>query len=199
MSEEPKQETQAPTHDDDGFPIGKRSDILDALIAARKAGASFKETETAAAKEHGYTGTWTALRKAIENAHGGKFPEVVKAPKEPKKTAPKPAKQGKSRVSKRSVKAKKAVKGKAAKKRAHKQRKKREGLSCLEAAVKVLKESKTPLNAVSITAKAIEKGYWKSDSATPSQTISGAIQREIKDKKKESRFKKVDRGLYVAA
>jgi len=44
---------------------------------------------------------------------------------------------------------------------------------------------------------AFEKGYWKSDGATPWATIYSAMIREIAAKGKESRFKKVDRGRFA--
>lgn len=70
-------------------------------------------------------------------------------------------------------------------------------LSGLDAAAKVLGESKEPLNAKAITAVAIEKGYWRSTGRTPHATIFAAMIREISAKGKESRFAKAGRGLFT--
>jgi outer membrane biosynthesis protein TonB len=220
MSEETTPDTEAPTHDDVGFPIGKRSELQDLIISFRKQGGSWKEAFQLSAHNHNFTGTLGALKESCKNANGGKLPEpekpapvegeapaVSKKPTRKAKSAKKPAKkssgEAKARVSKGKAKpkAKKPAKGKGKAKKPSTQRAKRKDgeLSCLEAAEKVLKASKRPMNSIDITAEMIAKGYWSSNGATPSQTISGAIQREIKDKGKESRFKKVDRGLYVAA
>jgi len=46
----------------------------------------------------------------------------------------------------------------------------------------------------------IEKGLWKKGKGkTPEATLNSAIIREIRDKKGESRFKKVGPGLFAAA
>jgi hypothetical protein len=44
---------------------------------------------------------------------------------------------------------------------------------------------------------AFEKGYWKSDGATPWATIYSAIIRKIATKGKDARFKKTDRGKFT--
>ena len=72
-------------------------------------------------------------------------------------------------------------------------------LSGLDAAAKVLMESKEPLAAQDIVKAMSENGYWKSPGGkTPHATIYAAMAREISEKGKASRFKKVDRGLFAA-
>lgn len=77
--------------------------------------------------------------------------------------------------------------------------KKGKRMSGLDAAAKVLVESKEPLGCSDIVKTAGEKGYWKSPGGkTPAATLHAAISREIKEKGKDSRFKKVDRGMFTA-
>jgi hypothetical protein len=83
----------------------------------------------------------------------------------------------------------KAPKGAAAK--PHKK------LSGLDAAAKVLTESKEPLNSTTIAEKAIAAG-WKTNGATPHATLYAAMIREIATKGRESRFKKTERGMFTA-
>jgi len=70
--------------------------------------------------------------------------------------------------------------------------------SGLDAAARVLVESKEPMGARKIVEVAFTKGYWKSDGKTPHATVYSAIIREIAAKGKEARFKKVDRGRFAA-
>lgn len=67
--------------------------------------------------------------------------------------------------------------------------------SGLDLAAKVLAASKEPLNSKTIAERAIEAG-WKTSGKTPHATLYAAMIREIRDKGKESRFEKVDRGLF---
>jgi len=77
--------------------------------------------------------------------------------------------------------------------------KKEQRMSGLDAAAKVLAESKEPLTAQDIVKAMEDKGYWKSPGGkTPHATIHSAIVREITEKGKESRFHKVDRGMFTA-
>jgi hypothetical protein len=71
-------------------------------------------------------------------------------------------------------------------------------LSGLDAAYRVLCESDDPLNAKQVVQIAADQGYWQSDAATPHATIHAAISREIKLKGDDSRFVKVDRGVFIA-
>jgi hypothetical protein len=114
--------------------------------------------------------------------------ESAAAPAQPKPaaSAPKAAKPAKQ---------KKAAKGKpggAAKPR------KREGLSGLDAAAKVLASAKEPLGCGEIVERILEAKLWKTGGKTPAATINAAMLREIKGKGKEARFKKVGRGKFAA-
>ena len=73
-------------------------------------------------------------------------------------------------------------------------------LSGLDAAAKVLVESKEPLTAQDIIKAMADKGLWTSPGGkTPHATIYAAMIREIKEKGKASRFTKVERGMFAAA
>lgn len=97
-------------------------------------------------------------------------------------------------ASKKGRKGKAESNGKPAKKG-----KKREGMSSLDAAYRVLKESKKPLGRHDLIAKMAEKGYWQSPGGkTPQNTIAAQIYVEIKKKGKEARFKRSERGLFTA-
>ena len=71
-------------------------------------------------------------------------------------------------------------------------------LSALDAAAKVLAESKEPLNTRQMIEAMATKGYWKSPGgATPWATLYSALLREINAKGKDARFKKTDRGQFA--
>ena len=71
-------------------------------------------------------------------------------------------------------------------------------MSALEAAAKVLTESKEPMRTKDLVDAMSAKGYWSSPGGkTPSATLFSAIMREINTKGDESRFQKMDRGLFT--
>jgi HB1, ASXL, restriction endonuclease HTH domain len=72
-------------------------------------------------------------------------------------------------------------------------------LSGLDAAHKVLVEAKEPLQATTIVERMIVQGLWSTTGKTPAATIYAAIIREIAAKGAASRFKKTDRGLFMAS
>jgi hypothetical protein len=73
-------------------------------------------------------------------------------------------------------------------------------MSGLDAAAKVLVEAKRPMVTQEIINAMVAKGYWTSPRGkTPHATIYSAMVREISEKGKDSRFKKVDRGMFAAA
>ena len=98
-------------------------------------------------------------------------------------------------TTKKTTKATKSAKTPKAKKPA-----KTEGkLSCLDAAAKVLGESKEPMNTKEMIEAMATKKYWTSPGGkTPSATLYSAILREL-GKGKESRFKKTERGKFALA
>jgi hypothetical protein len=70
--------------------------------------------------------------------------------------------------------------------------------SALDAAAKVLGESKEPLTTKEMVGAMTAKGYWKSPGGkTPDRTLYSAILREIVLKKAESRFVKTERGKFT--
>ena len=55
---------------------------------------------------------------------------------------------------------------------AAKPRKKREGMSCLDAAAKVLAEAGEPMNTKAMVEAMTGKGYWTTKAPTPHATLS---------------------------
>jgi len=89
---------------------------------------------------------------------------------------------------------------KASGKKAGKAAAKDKRLSAIDAAAKVLAESKEPMNAKQMIEEMGKKGYWTSPAGkTPHATLYSAILREINVKGKDSRFVKTDRGMFKAA
>ena len=71
-------------------------------------------------------------------------------------------------------------------------------LSALDAAAKVLAESKEPMTTKAMVEAMAAKGYWTSPGGkTPWATLYSAILREIQVKGADSRFKKSDRGTFA--
>jgi hypothetical protein len=73
-------------------------------------------------------------------------------------------------------------------------------LSAIDAAAKLLAESKEPMNCGEMIGAMATKGLWTSPGGkTPAATLYSAILREINVKGKESRFTKTERGRFAAA
>jgi len=71
-------------------------------------------------------------------------------------------------------------------------------MSALDAAAKVLGESKEPMNSKEMIDAMAAKKYWTSPGGkTPHATLYSAILREINVKGDEARFTKVDRGRFA--
>ena len=71
--------------------------------------------------------------------------------------------------------------------------------SAIDAAAKVLADSKQPMNAKEMIDAMSAKGLWTSPGGkTPHATLYSAIIREIALKGKESRFTKTERGKFAA-
>jgi len=71
-------------------------------------------------------------------------------------------------------------------------------LSAINAAAKVLAESKEPLTARQMIEQMAKKGYWSSPGGkTPHATLYAALLRDIQRKGEDSRFVKADRGLFA--
>ncbi len=106
--------------------------------------------------------------------------KVEKATQPQAKTEQKPAKATK-------VKAPKPVKEPKGEKK----------LSCLGAAVEVLKASKEPMACKEMIDAMSSKKLWVSDAPTPAATLYSAILREIQKKGIDARFKKTERGHFA--
>jgi hypothetical protein len=70
-------------------------------------------------------------------------------------------------------------------------------LSCLDAAVAVLKEGKAPMACKAMIDAMHSAKLWTSDAPTPHATLYSAILREITTKGSASRFKKTERGQFA--
>jgi hypothetical protein len=72
-------------------------------------------------------------------------------------------------------------------------------MSAIDAAAKVLADSKQPMNAKELIEAMSAKGLWTSPGgATPHATLYSAIIRELRVKGKEARFTKTERGKFAA-
>lgn len=70
-------------------------------------------------------------------------------------------------------------------------------VSALDAAATVLKKASKAMRSQEMIAAMAEQKLWKSPGGkTPHATLYAAILREVRDKKGEARFKKVDRGQF---
>ena len=73
-------------------------------------------------------------------------------------------------------------------------------LSALDAAARVLAETKKPMTCQEMIEAMAAKGYWKSPAGkTPSATLYSAILRELATKKADARFQKTERGKFTLA
>jgi len=70
-------------------------------------------------------------------------------------------------------------------------------LNLIDAAHRVLSETKKAMTVREIVAACAEKRYWSSTAKTPWQTLSGALNREIEANGTQSRFQKVERGKFA--
>jgi hypothetical protein len=72
-------------------------------------------------------------------------------------------------------------------------------VSAIDAAAKVLADTKTAMNAKEMIDAMTAKGLWTSPGGkTPHATLYSAILREINEKGSEARFKKTERGRFAA-
>jgi hypothetical protein len=71
-------------------------------------------------------------------------------------------------------------------------------MSALDAAAKVLAETKQPMSSQALIEAMAAKGYWTSPGGrTPQATLFAAMTREIANKGRASRFQKTGRGLFA--
>ena len=106
-----------------------------------------------------------------------------------KKTSKKPPDQKKSKAAK--AKPQRAQKAAAAPPKK---------LSALNAAVRVLEETKQAMSCPELIEVMAKKGYWTSPGGkTPAATLYSSMLRELQKKGKEARFKKTERGKFARA
>jgi hypothetical protein len=73
-------------------------------------------------------------------------------------------------------------------------------LSALDAAARVLGESKEPMSCPQMIETMAAKGYWKSPAGkTPGSTLYAALKREIATKKDQARFQQSGPGKFTLA
>jgi len=73
-------------------------------------------------------------------------------------------------------------------------------LSALNAAVRVLEETKQAMSCQELIEVMATKGYWTSPGGkTPAATLYSSMLRELQTKGKEARFKKTERGKFARA
>ncbi len=71
-------------------------------------------------------------------------------------------------------------------------------LSALDAAAKVLEETRQPMSCQELIETMSKKCYWSSPGGkTPASTLYSGMLKEITTKGKKSRFKKTDRGRFA--
>ncbi len=70
------------------------------------------------------------------------------------------------------------------------------GKSLLDAAAAVLAKAKEPMSCPEMVEAVVKAGTWSSNGKTPAATLSAAIHREIRNKGKEARFAKAERGRF---
>lgn len=72
-------------------------------------------------------------------------------------------------------------------------------VSLLDASAAVLADAKAPMQAKALVEAVVERGLWTPGAGkTPHATLYAAIVREIADKGKDARFRKVERGRFAA-
>lgn len=147
-----------------------------------------------------------ATTRALKNVKASAAAKKEAAKRESAKAKKKPAtKAAKKKAAPKSTSgkaptarpAKKTTKKVPVAKKASGGAKPKDKLSQLDAAAKVLSESKSPLNCQAMVAAMADKGYWSSPGGkTPHATLYAAILREISKKGREARFRKVDKGTF---
>ncbi len=159
------------------------------IPARAEAAALVKRTRDAIAEtEANLKAIAAAAAQAKQDHEEPTAKEVANTPKGA--TATKPPKGAKAP----KVKAAKEQKAEKTTKREPKARR----ASGLDLAAKALVDAKEPLNAKTIAERAIAAG-WNTTGATPHATLYAAMIREIAAKGKDARFKKTDRGMFIAA
>jgi len=71
-------------------------------------------------------------------------------------------------------------------------------LTLLEAAHRILREARKPLSCQQIIDRMIKRKFWRTEGATPQNTLNAAMARDISANGVKSRFIKTGRGLFAA-
>jgi hypothetical protein len=71
-------------------------------------------------------------------------------------------------------------------------------LNALDAAYRILREARKSLSCQQIIDRMIKRKLWRTEGATPANTLNAAIQRDAKANGEKSRFVKTGRGLFAA-
>jgi len=140
------------------------------------------------------TGKKVRIKSAQRLRGPAEQPEAVDAKARHVVAPAAPAAQGAKPDGKAAKDAKASPKAPKAKREA----KKRDGLSGLDAAAKVLADAGKPMNCKAIVETMLAKGLWKTGGKTPAATIYAAILREVRAKGKDARFRKTERGKFEA-
>lgn len=160
-----------------------------------------------AKKSHAATPAKVSSAAAAPNDHESPSPKerannahVAASAKAAKTPGPKAANRAKRPTAQRAAKS--AGKGKSLPPASAKPAKKKAGpkrMSALDAAALVLKDAKDGMRASDLIAAMTKRGLWSSPGGkTPDATLYAAMIREIAAKGKESRFRKLERGLFAA-
>ncbi|GIK54163.1 MAG: hypothetical protein BroJett014_31360 [Planctomycetota bacterium] len=192
--------------------MARKGTILNMGKVQREMSAAWKarkSTKTTATPDDKTPPTREEANRLAERAAVAVFGPAVLNPAPD--AAPKPAdKRGKAAkapaptATKGTKSAKPAAERKAAKQAKPKpsmasREKKPKRVSALDAAATVLAASEVPMRAKEMIAEMEAKGLWKSPGGkTPEATLYAAIIREIAAKGTAARFKKHERGVFVA-
>ncbi|MCK6486237.1 MAG: HTH domain-containing protein [Phycisphaerae bacterium] len=180
-------------------PAAEVPDRADATVAA----AESIETASAPVQTNEETDMATKTAKKTTNARKASAKRTAtsattKSTTTKSSNAATPSKTGKVAKAAGTSKADGAAKAQSAAKTAGAQKPKR--TSALDAAAQVLAKAGKPMHAQELITAMAEQGLWSSPGGkTPHATLYAAMMREERDKGRESRFRKVDRGQFAYA
>jgi len=146
----------------------------------------------------------SAQRLRHETRAGGKA-KAAKAPEKASAPSPEPRRSGPAQHTKAPKARKKrggiteATKANALNAAMQAVAAEKKRASGLDAAAQVLAEAKGPMNTKEMVERMLAKGLWQTTGKTPAPTIYAAVIREIREKGKDARFRKVERGTFALA
>jgi len=71
-------------------------------------------------------------------------------------------------------------------------------LNAIDAAYRILRDAKKSLSCQQIIDRMIKRKLWRTEGATPQNTLNAALQRDLTANGEKSRFVKTGRGLFAA-